>query len=98
MPFFILLIVISFLGKSKRLFAAIIGAMLFPIIGWFTLSLALPFIIFLIPLGFVLGLISPIFFFRGGYFGGMGGGGFSSGGFGGFGGGSFGGGGASGGW
>ncbi|MGA1824777.1 MAG: TPM domain-containing protein [bacterium] len=97
MPFFILLIIISFLGKSKRLFAAIVGALLFPIIGWLTLSLALPLIIFLIPLGFLLGLISPIFFFRGGFFGGMGGG-FSSGGFGGFGGGSFGGGGASGGW
>ncbi|MGA1870336.1 MAG: TPM domain-containing protein [bacterium] len=101
MPFFILLVVISFLGKSKRIFAALIGALLFPIIGWFTLSLGLSFILFLIPVGFILGLISPLFFFRGAYFGGRGfgsGGGFGGGSFGGFGGGGFGGGGASGGW
>jgi uncharacterized protein len=103
-PFFILLMVISVLGSRKRLIGGIAGAILFPLVAWFALSLSLPLLLLLfIPLGFGAGLLIPGIFLmsaarrgRGGGFygrgGGFGGGGFSGGG------GGFGGGGASGGW
>jgi uncharacterized protein len=104
-PFFILLAVISVLGSRKRVIGAVAGAILFPLVAWFALSLAFPLLLLFIPLGFGAGLIIPGLFLmsaarRGGRFYGGGsssGGGFSGGGFSG-GGGGFGGGGASGGW
>jgi uncharacterized protein len=101
-PFFILLVIISVLGSRKRVIGAIAGAILFPLVAWFALPLALPLLLLFIPLGFGAGLILPGLFLmsaaRRGRGGGFYGGGFSSGG--GFsgGGGGFGGGGASGGW
>lgn len=93
------------LGRVSKVFSGIIGAIILPIIGLFFFPLAL-WLFLLIPAGFFLGLILPLFFIGsgrghgGGFFGGtggFGGGGFSSGGFSG-GGGGFGGGGASGSW
>ena len=103
-PFFIILMVISVLGSRKRVIGAIAGAILFPLVAWFALPLALPLLLLFIPLGFGAGLLLPGMFLmsaarrgRGGGFysggGGFGGGGGFSGG-----GGGFGGGGASGGW
>lgn len=106
MPFFIIFIVVAMLGSKKRIFGGLAGAVLIPVIGVFVLSLGLQMLFFLIPLGFIGGLILPGFYFLPGI--GMGrrshyhgGGGFSGGSFGGGfsgGGGGFGGGGASGGW
>lgn len=105
MPFFIIFIVVAMLGSKKRIFGGLAGAVLIPVVGVFVLSLGLQMLFFLIPLGFIGGLILPGFYFLPGI--GMGrrshygsGGGFSSFGGGGFsgGGGGFGGGGASGGW
>jgi uncharacterized protein len=95
--------VISVLGSRKRVIGAIAGAVLFPLVAWFALPLALPLLLLFIPLGFGAGLLLPGMFLMsaarrgrgGGFFGGGGfggGGGFSGGG------GGFGGGGASGGW
>ncbi len=105
MPFFIIFIVVAMLGSKKRIFGGLAGAVLVPVIGVFVLSLGLQMLFFLIPLGFIGGLILPGFYFLpgigmgrrshyhgGGGFSGFGGGGFSGGG------GGFGGGGASGGW
>jgi uncharacterized protein len=101
-PFFIILMVISVLGSRKRVIGAVAGAILFPLVAWFALPLALPLLLLFIPLGFGAGLLLPGIFLmsaarrgRGGFYGGGGfggGGGFSGGG------GGFGGGGASGGW
>jgi len=102
-PFFIILMVISVLGSRKRVIGAIAGAVLFPLVAWFALPLALPLLLLFIPLGFGAGLLLPGMFLMsaarrgrgGGFYGGGGfggGGGFSGGG------GGFGGGGASGGW
>jgi uncharacterized protein len=105
MPFFIIFIVVAMIGSKKRIFGGLAGAVLVPVIGVFVLSLGLQMLFFLIPLGFIGGLVLPGFYFLPGI--GMGrrshyhgGGGFSSFGGGGFsgGGGGFGGGGASGGW
>lgn len=105
MPFLIIFIVVAMIGSKKRIFGGLAGAVLVPVIGVFVLSLGLQMLFFLIPLGFIGGLIVPGFYFLPGI--GMGrrshyhgGGGFSSFGGGGFsgGGGGFGGGGASGGW
>ncbi len=105
MPFLIIFIVVAMIGSKKRIFGGLAGAVLVPVIGVFVLSLGLQMLFFLIPLGFIGGLILPGFYFlpgigmgrRSHYYGG---GGFSSFGGGGFsgGGGGFGGGGASGGW
>jgi uncharacterized protein len=101
-PFFILLMIISVLGSRKRVIGAVAGAILFPLVAWFALPLALPLLLLFIPLGFGAGLLLPGIFLmsaarrgRGGRFygGGFGGGGGFSGG-----GGGFGGGGASGSW
>jgi uncharacterized protein len=97
-PFFIILMVISVLGSRKRVIGAIAGAILFPLVAWFALPLALPLLLLFIPLGFGAGMLLPGMFLMsaarrrggGGFYGG--GGGFSGGG------GGFGGGGASGGW
>ncbi len=104
---FFLLFFIGIAGSVKRIIGGIMGAAIFPIIGLF----ALPFtawLLLLIPVGFVAGLIIPVFMSLmgmggsgrggGGFSIGGGSGGFSSGGFGGGGGGGFGGGGASGSW
>lgn len=97
---------IGTIGSAKRAIGGVAGAILFPILGLFLFPFSL-LLLLLIPVGFLAGLIIPIFFgfagagrgrrrsgFSGGFLGGGGGG------FGGFrgGGGGFGGGGASGGW
>ncbi len=103
MPFIILLIVISMLGSKRRIIGAAAGAILLPLVAWFSLSLGLTMLLVMIPFGFLGGLILPgMYFFpgigygrrsgRSGFGGGFGSGGFSGGG------GGFGGGGASGGW
>ena len=51
-PFFIILMVISVLGSRKRVIGAIAGAILFPLVAWFALPLALPLLLLFIPLGF----------------------------------------------
>ncbi|MBA7622355.1 hypothetical protein ES703_29731 [subsurface metagenome] len=101
LPLFILVIIISMLGARRRIFGAVAGALLLPLVAWFSLSLSLYMILLMVPLGFLGGLALPgMYLFWGGsrsrFYGG---GGFSSGG-GGFsgGGGGFGGGGASGSW
>ena len=101
LPLFILVIIISMLGARRRIFGAVAGALLLPLVAWFSLSLSLYMILLMVPLGFLGGLALPgMYLFGGGsrsrFYGG---GGFSSGG-GGFsgGGGGFGGGGASGSW
>ena len=105
-PFFILFMIISVIGSRKRIIGGIAGALLFPLVAWFALPLALPLLLLFIPLGFGAGMLLPGMFLmsaarrgRGGFGGGgfSGGGGFGGGGFSG-GGGGFGGGGASGGW
>ncbi len=110
-PFlFIAFIALGQVGRTNRIFGAIAGAILLPVIAAVVFSAGLFLILALIPVGFFAGLLLSILFpFSGGGFppgggGGYwsgGGGGFSGGGgFGGFsgGGGGFGGGGASGGW
>ncbi|MFH0925775.1 MAG: TPM domain-containing protein [bacterium] len=99
MPFFILFIIISMLGKTKRSLGGLAGAVIFPLLASMYLPFGFLLILALIPLGFGLGLllsILPLFslayYGGGGFFGGGSGGGFSGGG------GGFGGGGASGGW
>jgi len=101
-PFFILFMIISVIGSRKRIIGGIAGALLFPLVAFFALPLALPLLLLFIPLGFGAGMLLPGIFLmsaarrgRGGRF--YGGGGFGGGGFSG-GGGGFGGGGASGGW
>ncbi|MBP8081736.1 MAG: TPM domain-containing protein [Spirochaetes bacterium] len=102
----ILFVMIFILGKIKKILGGITGAIALPLIFYkFTAEASIISIIFLIPFGFIIGLIIPFlgtFFIlsslggrRGGGF--SGGSGFSGGGFSG-GGGRFGGGGASGGW
>ena len=108
-----LIFLINVVGRTRRLFGAAAGAILFPIAGALFFGLGPMLILGLIPVGIVAGLLISLFggpfssggagsHRHGGYWGGGfgGGGGFSSGGFGGFsgGGGGFGGGGASGGW
>ncbi len=101
MPFIVLIIILSILGSKRRIIGGIGGALLLPLVAWFALPFGLAIILFMIPFGFLGGLILPGMFLysgRRGFGGGMGGfGGGASGGFGG-GGGGFGGGGASGGW
>jgi uncharacterized protein len=89
-PFFIILMVISVLGSRKRVIGAIAGAILFPLVAWFALPLALPLLLLFIPLGFGAGMLLPGMFLMSAARR-RGGGGF-------YGGGGFGGGGASGGW
>ena len=105
-PLLFLLLFIGIIGSIKRIVGGVVGSVLFPIAGLFFLPFGL-WLLFLIPLGFIAGLILPSLFMLFGMTGGRhyggwgGGGGFSSGGFGGGfsgGGGGFGGGGASGGW
>jgi uncharacterized protein len=102
----VLFVMIFILGKIKKILGGITGAIALPLIFYkFTAEASIISIIFLIPFGFIIGLIIPFlgtFFIlsslggrRGGGF--SGGSGFSGGGFSG-GGGRFGGGGASGGW
>ena len=108
---FAIIVLIMVLGSQKKLVSGIGGAIFFPIIGLAVLNLGLFALLVLIPAGFILGLLLPVFFgggvgggyhggggfTTGGFGGGFGGGGFGGGGFSG-GGGGFGGGGASGGW
>jgi len=100
MPF----LVVTFLAAHSRILGAVAGAVFFPIIAWLVWSLGFLTVLLFIPLGFILGLLAPLFWVfsgGGGHYrsGGFVGGGFSGGG-GGFsgGGGGFGGGGASGSW
>jgi uncharacterized protein len=106
---FIAFIALGQVGRTNRIFGALAGAVLLPVIAATVFSAGLFLIVVLIPIGFVAGILLAILFpFSGGGFppggGYWGGGGFSGGGggggFGGFsgGGGGFGGGGASGGW
>ncbi len=104
---FIAFIALGQVGRTNRIFGALAGAVLLPVIAATVFSAGLFLIIVLIPIGFIAGILLAILFpFSGGGFppggGYWGGGGFSGGGggFGGFsgGGGGFGGGGASGGW
>lgn len=100
---FFFLFFIGIIGSIKRIFGGVMGAVVFPIIGLFTLPISI-WLLLLIPIGFAAGLILPVILplmrmgGGGGFPIGRGGGGFSSGGFGGGGGGGFGGGGASGSW
>jgi uncharacterized protein len=93
----IFFVIAGFAGCAHVVAGGIAGAVVAPLIGFFMFHVALPVLLSLIVIGFLLGLISPFVLQAG--LGGMGGGGGSGGGgsFGG-GGGSFGGGGASGGW
>jgi len=107
-PFFILFMIIALISPKRRIWGAVLGALLFPLIALLVLPFGWIFLLAMAPFGFFGGLLLPGLFFSshrggGGFFGGgFGGtgGGFSGGGFGGFsgGGGGFGGGGASGGW
>ncbi|MBP7737481.1 MAG: TPM domain-containing protein [Spirochaetes bacterium] len=99
-PMIFVLFFIGIIGKIKRILGGIAGAVIIPIVALVVYGLKL-FILFLVPGGFLIGLIMPsvmtlmmMMGFGGGgrSGGGSGGGGFSGGG------GSFGGGGASGGW
>ena len=109
-PFFILFMIIALISPKRRIWGAVLGALLFPLIALFVLPFGWIFLLAMAPFGFFGGLLLPGLFFSshrggggfmgGGFMGGGSGGGFSGGGFGGFsgGGGGFGGGGASGGW
>ncbi|RKX84104.1 MAG: methanol dehydrogenase [Spirochaetes bacterium] len=107
-PFFILFMIIALISPKRRIWGAVLGALLFPLIALFVFPFGWIFLLAMAPFGFFGGLLLPGLFFSshrggGGFFGGGFGGtgdGFSGGDFGGFsgGGGGFGGGGASGGW
>ncbi len=92
---------IGIIGKIKRTLGGAAGAAIAPIGGGILFGLS-PWILLLIPIGFVIGLVIPtlmtLFLLTGGGRGGGFGGGFSGGGGFGGGGGGFGGGGASGSW
>lgn len=101
-PALIAFFFIGIIGKIKRLLGGVAGSLITPVAGAMIYGIA-PWILILIPAGFVLGLIIPTLmtlFMMGGGGGLRSGGGLGGGGFGGFsgGGGGFGGGGASGSW